>query len=78
MSTLVIHGGRRLNGRVDVEGNKNAALPLMAACLLTDQPCELTNVPRIADVEVMARLLLDSAPTSRASARPSCGSTVAR
>lgn len=59
MSTLVIHGGRRLNGRVDVEGNKNAALPLMAACLLTDQPCELTNVPRIADVEVMARLLLD-------------------
>jgi UDP-N-acetylglucosamine 1-carboxyvinyltransferase len=59
MSTLVIHGGRRLQGRVDVEGNKNAALPLMAACLLTDQPCVLTNVPRIADVEVMARLLLD-------------------
>jgi len=59
MSTLLIHGGRRLAGRVDVEGNKNAALPLMAACLLTDEPCELTNVPRIADVEVMARLLLN-------------------
>jgi len=59
MSTLVIQGGRRLQGRIDVEGNKNAALPLMAACLLTDQPCVLTNVPRIADVEVMARLLLD-------------------
>lgn len=59
MSTLVIHGGRPLNGRVDVEGNKNAALPLIAACLLTDQPCVLTNVPRIADVEVMCRLLLD-------------------
>jgi UDP-N-acetylglucosamine 1-carboxyvinyltransferase len=59
MSTLVIRGGRRLNGRVDIEGNKNAALPLMAACVLTDQPCVLTNVPRIADVEVMARLLLD-------------------
>ncbi|MCC7125118.1 MAG: UDP-N-acetylglucosamine 1-carboxyvinyltransferase [Acidobacteria bacterium] len=59
MSTLVIHGGRQLNGRVNVEGNKNAALPLMAACLLTDEPCTLTNVPRIADVEVMARLLLD-------------------
>jgi UDP-N-acetylglucosamine 1-carboxyvinyltransferase len=44
---------------VDVEGNKNAALPVMAACLLTDQPCVLTNVPRIADVEVMARLLID-------------------
>ncbi len=59
MSTLVIHGGRALSGRVDVDGNKNAALPLMAACLLTDQPCVLRNVPRIADVEVMARLLLD-------------------
>ena len=59
MSTLVIQGGRRLQGRIDVEGNKNAALPLMAACLLTDQPCVLSNVPRIADVEVMARLLLD-------------------
>ena len=59
MSTLVIEGGRRLSGRVDVEGNKNAALPLMAACLLTAEPCTLENVPRIADVEVMARLLLD-------------------
>lgn len=59
MSTLLIQGGRSLNGRVDVEGNKNAALPLMAACLLTEEPCVLTNVPRIADVEVMARLLLD-------------------
>jgi UDP-N-acetylglucosamine 1-carboxyvinyltransferase len=59
MSTLVIEGGHRLHGRLDVEGNKNAALPVMAACLLTDQPCVLTNVPRIADVEVMARLLID-------------------
>ena len=59
MSTLLIEGGHRLSGRIDVEGNKNAALPLLAACLLTDQPCVLSNVPRIADVEVMARLLLD-------------------
>ncbi len=59
MSTLVIEGGRRIEGRVDVEGNKNAALPLLAACLLTDEWCTLTNMPRIADVEVMARLLLD-------------------
>jgi UDP-N-acetylglucosamine 1-carboxyvinyltransferase len=59
MSSLVIEGGRRVEGRVDVEGNKNAALPLIAACLLTDEWCTLTNVPRIADVEVMARLLLD-------------------
>src|SRR6188472_4018475 len=59
MSTLVIEGGRRIEGRVDVEGNKKAALPLIAACLLTDEWCTLTNTPRIGDVEVMARLLLD-------------------
>ncbi len=59
MSTLVIEGGKRIEGRIDVEGNKNAALPLMAACLLTSEWCTLRNMPRIADVEVMARLLLD-------------------
>jgi len=59
MSTLLIEGGQRLSGAVDVEGNKNAALPLLAACLLTKDECVLTNVPRISDVEVMARLLLD-------------------
>ncbi len=59
MSTLLIEGGHTIAGRIDVEGNKNAALPLLAACLLTDEACVLTNVPRIGDVEVMARLLLD-------------------
>src|SRR5206468_10328516 len=59
MSTLLIEGGHRLSGSVAVEGNKNAALPLLAACLLTTEECVLTNVPRIGDVEVMARLLLD-------------------
>jgi len=55
----MIQGGQRLEGRITVEGNKNAALPLMAACLLTDQACVLTNVPRIRDVDVMAALLAD-------------------
>jgi UDP-N-acetylglucosamine 1-carboxyvinyltransferase len=59
MSTLVIEGGHRLRGQIDVEGNKNAALPIIAACLLTEKECHLHNVPRIADVEVMCRLLLD-------------------
>ena len=59
MSTLAIEGGHQLSGAVDVEGNKNSALPLLAACLLTTEPCVLTNVPRISDVEVMARLLID-------------------
>ena len=59
MSTLLIEGGQRLSGSVEVEGNKNSALPLLAACLLTADECVLTNVPRISDVEVMARLILD-------------------
>src|SRR5882672_8573860 len=59
MSTLLIEGGQRLSGAIDVEGNKNSALPLLAACLLTTEECVLTNVPRISDVEVMARLLVD-------------------
>jgi UDP-N-acetylglucosamine 1-carboxyvinyltransferase len=59
MSTLLIEGGRRLSGTVEVEGNKNAALPLLAACVLTTEECVLTNVPRIADVEAMARLLVN-------------------
>lgn len=59
MSTLLIEGGKRLSGAVAVEGNKNAALPLLAACLLTTEECVLSNVPRIRDVEVMAQLLVD-------------------
>ncbi len=56
-STLVVEGGHRLAGAIDVEGNKNTALPLLSACLLTDQPCTLTNMPRIKDVAVMGELL---------------------
>src|SRR5688500_807562 len=59
MSTLLIEGGQRLSGSVEVEGNKNAALPLLAACLLTTEECGLTNVPRIRDVEAMAQLIVD-------------------
>jgi UDP-N-acetylglucosamine 1-carboxyvinyltransferase len=57
MSRLVVEGGRPLCGVVEVEGNKNAALPLLAACLLTREECVLENVPRIRDVEAMCRLL---------------------
>ena len=57
MASLRIQGGRRLSGKVSVEGNKNSALPLLAACLLTDQECALENVPRIRDVEVLIDLM---------------------
>lgn len=58
MSILRVEGGRRLSGRLAVEGNKNSALPLIAACLLTADECVLTNVPRIRDVEVLLDLLV--------------------
>src|SRR5712672_1415489 len=63
MSTLQVEGGLVLSGSVDVEGNKNAALPLLAACLLTTEECVLTNMPRIKDVEAMAQLLIDLGAT---------------
>jgi len=57
MSDLFIRGGRRLSGRIAIDGNKYAALPLLAACLLTSETCEIQNVPRIRDVAVMVDLL---------------------
>jgi UDP-N-acetylglucosamine 1-carboxyvinyltransferase len=56
---FVIEGGRRLDGRVRAAGNKNAALPLLAACLLAQEEVRLENVPRIRDVETMMALLAD-------------------
>ncbi len=52
----VVEGGRRLSGTIEPGGNKNAALPIIAAALLTDQPVTLTNVPRIRDTEVLVDL----------------------
>src|SRR5919206_1456007 len=54
---FVIEGGRPLNGRVRAAGNKNGALPVLAACLLTSEPVLLRNVPRIRDVETMIALI---------------------
>jgi UDP-N-acetylglucosamine 1-carboxyvinyltransferase len=59
MESFVIEGGRPLNGRVRVSGNKNAALPIIAAALLTDEPVTLTNVPAIRDVQTMLELVAD-------------------
>jgi len=54
---FIIQGQRPLQGEVYVTGNKNAALPMLAATLLTDEPVTLHNVPRIGDVETMMGLL---------------------
>jgi UDP-N-acetylglucosamine 1-carboxyvinyltransferase len=55
--SFVIEGGHRLGGRIRAAGNKNAALPILAACLLTSEPVVLHNVPRIRDVETMIALI---------------------
>lgn len=59
MQAFVIEGGHPLNGSVRAAGNKNAALPILAACVLTDELVQLSNVPRIGDVETMVALLAD-------------------
>jgi UDP-N-acetylglucosamine 1-carboxyvinyltransferase len=51
MSHLLVHGGRPLSGTLEVSGNKNAALPMLCATLLSDQPVVLRNVPDITDVQ---------------------------
>jgi UDP-N-acetylglucosamine 1-carboxyvinyltransferase len=58
--TFVIEGGRPLSGTVRVAGNKNSTLPVLASCLLATEPVELSNVPRIRDVEVMLALLSET------------------
>ncbi len=57
MQTFLIEGGHPLQGEVTISGNKNAALPIIAATVLTDEPCTLNNLPAIRDVEVMLQLL---------------------
>jgi UDP-N-acetylglucosamine 1-carboxyvinyltransferase len=57
MDQIRIRGGNRLCGTIRVSGAKNAALPLMAASLLTDETLTLDNLPRLADIETMASLL---------------------
>jgi UDP-N-acetylglucosamine 1-carboxyvinyltransferase len=57
MEKFVIEGGNPLSGTIEPAGNKNAALPTLAACLLTDEPVVVRNVPRIRDIQAMLDLL---------------------
>src|ERR1700747_142820 len=56
---FVIEGGKPLHARIRTAGNKNGALPILAATLLTTEPVTLSNVPRIRDVETMLDLLAE-------------------
>src|SRR3954470_23208511 len=57
MDRIRIAGGSPLHGSIPISGAKNAALPLMIASLLTDETLELTNVPRLADIQALLRIL---------------------
>jgi UDP-N-acetylglucosamine 1-carboxyvinyltransferase len=57
MDHFIIQGGLPLSGEVTPSGNKNAALPLLATCLLTEEPVVLRNVPRIGDIETLLEIL---------------------
>lgn len=57
MDKIIIYGGKPLNGTIEISGAKNAALPLMTAALLTDQPVILNKVPKLRDVTTLCELL---------------------
>jgi UDP-N-acetylglucosamine 1-carboxyvinyltransferase len=76
METFVIEGSQPLKGRITASGNKNGALPILAACLLTDEPVTLMNVPRIRASFLLAGPLL--ARAGRASVPPPGGDVIGR
>ena len=59
MDKIIIHGGKRLHGTIQIGGAKNAALPLLAASLLTEETLTLSNLPHLADISTMAHLLAE-------------------
>src|SRR5437763_9921956 len=62
---FVIDGAHPLSGRIRAAGNKNGALPILAACLLADEAVVLSNVPRIRDVDTMLELLSELGADAR-------------
>ncbi|MBP7792948.1 MAG: UDP-N-acetylglucosamine 1-carboxyvinyltransferase [Candidatus Goldbacteria bacterium] len=57
MKKIIIHGGRKLRGTVKVSGSKNATLPIMAASILADAPCVISDIPLVQDIKTMGKLL---------------------
>ena len=57
MQKIIINGGRPLNGSIHISGSKNASLPIMAACILTNDQLELSNIPNLDDVKTMSKVL---------------------
>ena len=65
MDSLEIKGGTPLNGEVQISGAKNAVLPILAATLLTREPCIIHNVPDLADVRTMCQILESLGATTK-------------
>ncbi|MGN0603547.1 MAG: UDP-N-acetylglucosamine 1-carboxyvinyltransferase, partial [Oscillospiraceae bacterium] len=59
MEKFVIKGGRTLTGEVEISGAKNAAVAIIPAVILSDEPCILENVPQISDVSISLRILIE-------------------
>src|SRR5438105_494824 len=57
MDKIIVKGGAPLRGSVQVSGSKNSALPILAACLLTDEPCVVRRVPNLSDTRFMGEIL---------------------
>ena len=53
MDKILVHGGRRLSGSIKVSGSKNSSLPILAATLLTREPCVVHGVPDLSDTNYM-------------------------
>ncbi len=66
---FIVEGGRRLSGSIRPSGNKNAALPIVAASLLTEHPVTLENVPRIRDIETLVELVRTTGASAEWTAR---------
>ena len=65
MESLLIKGGVPLHGEVTISGSKNAALPIMAATLLTDEPCVIRRVPDLSDTRFMVQILESLGATAK-------------
>ena len=57
MDKILVHGGHRLSGSIRISGSKNSALPILAATLLTKEPCVISNVPDLSDINYMLQIL---------------------
>ena len=65
MESFIIKGGVPLHGEVEISGSKNAALPIMAAALLTDEPCVIRRVPDLSDTRFMVQILESLGATAK-------------